>query len=213
MTFRQAIELNAHVRKGEKGSLVVYANAITRTERDDETGEDVEREIPYMKGYTVFNVEQIDGLPDIYYAKADPKLDPVARIDARPKNSSPPATPPPPRRQSRLLRAGTRLRSDAAHSSASATPRATTPRSRMNSRIGPSTLPACTATSAARVGRRGLRAGGTRRRAGLCVPVRRSRTRARAARGSRRLYRQLAGSAAQRQALRRASRVIRTESR
>ncbi len=32
MTFRQASELNAHVRKGEKGSLVVYANSITRTE-------------------------------------------------------------------------------------------------------------------------------------------------------------------------------------
>ena len=66
MTFRQASELNAHVRKGEKGSLVVFANAITRTERDDKTGEDVEREIPYMKGYTVFNVEQIEGLPEIY---------------------------------------------------------------------------------------------------------------------------------------------------
>ena len=35
MTFRQATELNAHVRKGEKGSLVVYANSITRTEEDD----------------------------------------------------------------------------------------------------------------------------------------------------------------------------------
>jgi antirestriction protein ArdC len=81
MTFRQAIELNAHVRKGEKGSLVVYANAITRTERDEKTGEDVEHGIPYLKGYTVFNVEQIDGLPDHYYAKAAPRLDPVARID------------------------------------------------------------------------------------------------------------------------------------
>jgi antirestriction protein ArdC len=81
MTYRQASELNAHVRKGEKGSLVVYANAITRTEHDDKTGEDVEREIPYMKGYTVFNVEQIDGLPEIYYAKAAPTLDPVVRID------------------------------------------------------------------------------------------------------------------------------------
>jgi antirestriction protein ArdC len=81
MTFRQSIELNAHVRKGEKGSLVVYANAITRTEHDDKTGEDVEHEIPYMKGYTVFNVEQIEGLPEIYYAKAVPTRDPVARID------------------------------------------------------------------------------------------------------------------------------------
>ncbi len=81
MTFRQAIELNAHVRKGEKGSLVVYANTITRTEHDEKTGEDIEREIPYLKGYTVFNVEQIDGLPELYYAKAAPQLDPVARID------------------------------------------------------------------------------------------------------------------------------------
>jgi antirestriction protein ArdC len=81
MTYRQASELGAHVRKGEKGSLVVYANSITRTERDDKTGEDIEREIPYMKGYTVFNVEQIDGLPEIYYAKLAPTRDPIARIE------------------------------------------------------------------------------------------------------------------------------------
>ncbi len=70
MTFSQSRELNAYVRKGEKGSLVVYANSITRTEHDEKTGQDIEREIPYMKGYTVFNVEQIEGLPEIYYAKA-----------------------------------------------------------------------------------------------------------------------------------------------
>lgn len=81
MTFRQAVELNAHVRKGEKGSLVVFTNAITRTERDEKTGEDVKREIPYLKDYTVFNVEQIDDLPDPYYAKVAPRLDLVARID------------------------------------------------------------------------------------------------------------------------------------
>jgi antirestriction protein ArdC len=34
-----------------------------------------------MKGYTVFNVEQIEGLPEIYYANAVPTLDPVARIE------------------------------------------------------------------------------------------------------------------------------------
>ena len=33
-----------------------------------------------MKGHTVFNVEQIEGLPEIYYAKAAPTLDPVTRI-------------------------------------------------------------------------------------------------------------------------------------
>jgi antirestriction protein ArdC len=82
MTFRQATELNAHVRKGEKGSLVVYANSITRTERDEKTGEDAEREIPFLKGYTVFNAEQCEGLPAQYSAKAEPPaLPPAARIE------------------------------------------------------------------------------------------------------------------------------------
>jgi len=79
MTFWQASELKAHVRKGEKGSLVVYANSITRTE-EGEQGEESEREIHYMKGYTVFNVEQIEGLPEIYYAKPEVTTTPVERI-------------------------------------------------------------------------------------------------------------------------------------
>ena len=79
MTFRQAAELNAHVRKDEKGSLVVFANALTRTEENGE-GELEERSIPYMKGYTAFNVEQIDGLPEIYYAKPELQTTPVERI-------------------------------------------------------------------------------------------------------------------------------------
>jgi antirestriction protein ArdC len=49
MTFRQATELNAHVKKGEKGSLVVYANSITRTEADDK-GEENERRDPLYEG-------------------------------------------------------------------------------------------------------------------------------------------------------------------
>jgi len=53
MTFNQASELKAHVRKGEKGSLIVYANRMTRTEQTD-TGEEIEREIPFLKGCTVF---------------------------------------------------------------------------------------------------------------------------------------------------------------
>lgn len=81
MTFKQALELNAHVRKGEKGSLVVYANSITRKETDDTTGDETEREIHFMKGYTVFNVEQIEGLPAHYYAKPEPRFSPIQRIE------------------------------------------------------------------------------------------------------------------------------------
>jgi antirestriction protein ArdC len=81
MTFKQAADLDAHVRKGEKGALVVYADSITRKETDEKTGDEIDREIPFLKGYTVFNVEQIDGLPESYYAKAAPSLDPIARIE------------------------------------------------------------------------------------------------------------------------------------
>jgi antirestriction protein ArdC len=67
MTYRQAAALNAHVRKGENGSLVVYADRIKRTAQDAD-GEAVACDIPFMKAYTVFNVEQIEGLPDRYYS-------------------------------------------------------------------------------------------------------------------------------------------------
>lgn len=79
MTFRQALALGAHVRKGERGATVVYANRIKRTETDDD-GADIEREIPFLKAYTVFNVEQIEGLPSHFYAVTGPQLDPQARV-------------------------------------------------------------------------------------------------------------------------------------
>ena len=81
LTYKQAQELGGQVRKGEKGSFVVYANTITRTETDEATGEEQERDIPFMKGYTVFNAEQVEGLPAHFYALQAPALDPVARIE------------------------------------------------------------------------------------------------------------------------------------
>jgi antirestriction protein ArdC len=81
MTFRQALELNAHVRKGERGSTVVYASTITRSGMNEATGEEIEQAIPFLKSYTVFNVEQIEDLPSQYHAVAEPRLDPVQRIE------------------------------------------------------------------------------------------------------------------------------------
>ena len=48
LTYKQAQELGGQVTKGEKGSLVVYANTISRTETDEATGEEHERDIPFM---------------------------------------------------------------------------------------------------------------------------------------------------------------------
>jgi antirestriction protein ArdC len=48
----------------------------------DAEGEVSEREIPFLKGYTVFNAEQCDGLPAHYYGKAvSTALTPMQRLE------------------------------------------------------------------------------------------------------------------------------------
>lgn len=84
MTYKQSQELGAQVRKGQHGALVVFADRFTKTETNDK-GEAIEHEIPFMKGYTVFNVEQIDGLPAHFYAKPSnplPLSERIAHADA-----------------------------------------------------------------------------------------------------------------------------------
>lgn len=80
MTFKQALELGGCVRKGETGSMVVFASRFTRTETDAR-GDEIDREIPFLKAYRVFNLAQIDGLPDQFYRRqVEPDPDPIARI-------------------------------------------------------------------------------------------------------------------------------------
>jgi antirestriction protein ArdC len=80
MTYRQARALGGQVRRGETGSMVVYANRVTRPEQD-ENGEESERAVAFMKAYTVFNVEQVEGLPEEYRGIASARLEPAARAD------------------------------------------------------------------------------------------------------------------------------------
>jgi antirestriction protein ArdC len=80
MTYKQAVDLGGQVRKGENGASVVYADRFTRTEAND-AGQMIEQEIPFMKGYTVFNCEQIDNLPAHYYALAQAPTETITRID------------------------------------------------------------------------------------------------------------------------------------
>lgn len=80
MTYRQAQELGGQVRKGEQGTPVAYADKLRKTETAD-SGEEVEREIFFMKHYTVFNVEQVDGLPPHFYATAAPQISALARLE------------------------------------------------------------------------------------------------------------------------------------
>jgi len=81
ITYKQALALGGQVRKGAKGALVVYADSFKKIASDDK-GNDVETTIPFMKGYTVFNSEQVDGLPSHFYANAAPINKDLQRIEA-----------------------------------------------------------------------------------------------------------------------------------
>jgi antirestriction protein ArdC len=79
MTYRQAAELDGQVRKGERASPVTYADSITRQEVAED-GSEQKHEIWFLNQYSVFNVEQIDGLPAHFYVPAATVLYPMARI-------------------------------------------------------------------------------------------------------------------------------------
>lgn len=65
LTFRQALTLGGNVRKSEKGTTVCYADRFipkTEMERAHKTGDEANA-VPFLKRFTVFNVDQCDGLP------------------------------------------------------------------------------------------------------------------------------------------------------
>lgn len=80
LTFQQAKQLGGFVRKGEHGSPVVYASTFKRTETTEE-GAEVDAEIPFLKEYTVFNANQVEGLPEHFYQLAEPPKVEMERIE------------------------------------------------------------------------------------------------------------------------------------
>ncbi len=74
LTFRQAQSLGGHVRKGERGTTVVYADRFVPSDEKRRAAEagDEARAIPFLKRFTVFNTDQCDGLPDDIATAAPP---------------------------------------------------------------------------------------------------------------------------------------------
>src|SRR5690606_19685262 len=69
LTFRQAQERGGHVRKGERGMPIVFWKIV---EKDDEI-------YPVLQSWTVFNVQQCDGIA--YPALEVPTFDPIAAAE------------------------------------------------------------------------------------------------------------------------------------
>ena len=65
LTFKQALALGGNVRKGEKGTMVVYADTFVpkgELEKAASSGEEARR-VGFLKRFTVFHPDQCDGLP------------------------------------------------------------------------------------------------------------------------------------------------------
>ena len=77
LTFKQAQELKGYVRKGETGTPIVFYKQLPEDKKADENKEEDERAPFLLCHYTVFNVEQCDGLslPEIEKLTAEPEVD------------------------------------------------------------------------------------------------------------------------------------------
>jgi antirestriction protein ArdC len=83
LTFRQALAAGGSVRKGARGTCVVYADRFTpgaEAEKAQARG-DAPKTIAFLKRFTVFNVDQCEGLP----ADLAPDVAPLADDDIAPQ--------------------------------------------------------------------------------------------------------------------------------
>jgi len=74
LTFRQALSVGSKVRKGERGTTIVYADRFVpddEKKRALETGEEAQA-IPFLKRFTVFNATQCENLPEDVAAVTPP---------------------------------------------------------------------------------------------------------------------------------------------
>ena len=74
MTYKQAQSYGANVIKGEKATAVVFSDFFIKEEGD------VEKKIFFTKTYSVFNVDQIENLPE-KFTKVETPLDEKTRME------------------------------------------------------------------------------------------------------------------------------------
>jgi antirestriction protein ArdC len=80
LTYRQAQEKGGQVRKGEKGRRIIFWKLSGGSE-ETEAEENKSRKIPLLKYYTVFNLQQVEGV-EIPPEPERVVLDPIANAEA-----------------------------------------------------------------------------------------------------------------------------------
>jgi antirestriction protein ArdC len=68
LTYRQAMALGGSVRKGESGTSICYADSFVPKGEDGVSADGEPRRIPFLKRFTVFNIDQCIDLPEQVHA-------------------------------------------------------------------------------------------------------------------------------------------------
>ena len=80
LTFRQALNMGGNVRKGEKGTLIVFYKQMDE-DKTKEPSEDNERRRFVLRYSTVFNIAQCEGLPEPPVVASMPESTPIERCE------------------------------------------------------------------------------------------------------------------------------------
>ena len=82
LTYKQAKAKGGQVRAGEKGTRIIFWNFFKKDAKDehgkpefDEDGSVKQNTIPFMKWYTVFNTDQVDGLKCVPNEQTNDEVD------------------------------------------------------------------------------------------------------------------------------------------
>ena len=81
MTYKQAIERDGQVRKGERSTPIIFWKQ-SQVQDTNDSGETVTKTIPMLRYYAVFNVEQIDGLKLPKLAVQENTFDAIVEAEA-----------------------------------------------------------------------------------------------------------------------------------
>ena len=79
LTFAQCIKEGGHIRKGEKASFVVFWKWI---EQPDEDHPDKVKKIPFLRHFSVFHIDQCEGIKPRHDTDTAQSIEPDAAADA-----------------------------------------------------------------------------------------------------------------------------------
>ncbi len=80
ITFKPATEKGGKIRKGQKGRKVVFWKPLLINEENPTTGKTEKKKIFMLRYYTIFNLEQVDGIEAPVEPESE-KLEPIAEAE------------------------------------------------------------------------------------------------------------------------------------